>query len=189
VGERPPAAEIDELHVLLDAGRFGEAFELLAREYASIVTSYVGRRVPPDRRDDLIQDVWLAAREALPRYRRDCAPAIWLRVIARNKVIDAWRDRPELVSLHSTMASAPEVAKLAGARMPSTPTGKLARAEDAAALGAALVQLDADDRELLALRFLEDLSPAEIAVIVDARPNAVSQRIVRAVRRLRELMS
>jgi RNA polymerase sigma factor (sigma-70 family) len=54
---------------------------------------------------------------------------------------------------------------------------------------AALLSLSAEDRELLDLRYVAGLKPAEIAeVIGDASPNTISQRIVRAARRMRDAL-
>jgi len=145
--------------------------------------------VPAHEVDDLCQEVWLAAREALPRYRNACAPRVWLRVIARNKVVDLFRRRPELATaLSTTMSVAPEIAGRFGAKAPTTPSKKLARAQASAALTRALAALDEEEREMLALRFLDDLKPAEIALVLGVKANTVSQRIVRAVRKLRELL-
>lgn len=162
-----------------------DALGALYREHADDVTRYVRRRVPASDVDDVCQDVWLAAREALPRYENRCAPRVWLRVIARNKIVDLWRRRPATAStFDSTMSH-----ELTGVlKLPTTPSKKLARARAAQALARALATMDEEEREMIALRFLDGLKPAEIAVVLGARPNTVSQRLVRAVRKLRELV-
>lgn len=49
--------------------------------------------------------------------------------------------------------------------------------------------MEPDQRELLELRFVFDLKPAEIADLLGAPgSNAISQRIVRAANRLRQLL-
>jgi RNA polymerase sigma-70 factor (ECF subfamily) len=176
------------IHDLVEARRFGDALDAMYRAHREDVERYVRRRVPAAQVADLCQDVWVAAREALPRYRQDCAPAIWLRVLARNKVIDLWRRRPGDATLDSEMSIAPEVAGLVGAKLPTTPSQSLARTQSSRALARALARLDEQDREMIALRFLDGLKPVEIGIIVGVRPNTVSQRIVRAVRKLRELI-
>jgi RNA polymerase sigma-70 factor (ECF subfamily) len=157
----------------------------LYREHANDVSRYVRRRVPGSDVDDVCQDVWLAAREALPKYENRCPPRVWLRVIARNKIVDLWRRRPEAAStFDSTMSQ-----ELGGAlKLPTTPSKKLARARASQALARALAAMEEEEREMIALRFLDGLKPAEIAVVLGARPNTVSQRLVRAVRKLRELV-
>ncbi len=50
---------------------------------------------------------------------------------------------------------------------------------------AALARLDADDRQLVLLRFLHDLDHSEIAYILNISPNACRIRVHRAVERLR----
>lgn len=61
--------------------------------------------------------------------------------------------------------------------------------ERAEAVRAALLSLSAEDRELLDLRYVAGLKPAEIAeVLGDASPNTISQRIVRAAKRMRDAL-
>ena len=163
-----------------------DALGALYREHAADIERYVRRRVPASDVDDVCQEVWLAARQALDRYRNDCAPKVWLRVLARTKVVDLWRRRPETASTLSSTLSG-EANTILG-KPPTTPSKKLARARANEALARALAAIDEEDREMIALRFLDGLKPAEIAIVLGARPNTVSQRIVRAVRRLRELL-
>jgi RNA polymerase sigma-70 factor (ECF subfamily) len=53
----------------------------------------------------------------------------------------------------------------------------------------ALAELNETEREVLVLRFLEDLAPAEVAAVVGATEAAVKMRQLRALRRLRDLLS
>jgi RNA polymerase sigma-70 factor (ECF subfamily) len=69
----------------------------------------------------------------------------------------------------------------------STPSRAAMRAEQQAALAQALEQMDPIDREVLALRHIEQLSNAETARELGLEEAAASKRYVRALRRLREL--
>ena len=52
----------------------------------------------------------------------------------------------------------------------------------------ALETLDARDREVITMRFVEGMPPREIAVIVGERENTVSVRITRALKKLRMII-
>ena len=52
----------------------------------------------------------------------------------------------------------------------------------------ALSQLGEADREVLVLRYLEDLSTAEIAAVLELTESAVKMRQLRALQRLRDLL-
>jgi RNA polymerase sigma-70 factor (ECF subfamily) len=53
---------------------------------------------------------------------------------------------------------------------------------------AALDALPERDREVLVLRFLEDLPTAEAAAVLGVGEGALKMRVVRALQRLRELL-
>src|SRR4051812_44058890 len=69
-----------------------DAGELHGR-YLKEVFRYVSRRVPRQEADDVTMQVFAAALEALPRFRGDCTPRVWLLKIAHGKVVDAMRRR------------------------------------------------------------------------------------------------
>src|SRR4051812_39313768 len=69
-----------------------EAFGRIVREFALPLRSYLASQVHHlDDVDDLAQDVFLAALESLPRFRRGDDFGAWLRGIARNKLLVYYR--------------------------------------------------------------------------------------------------
>ena len=56
-------------------------------------------------------------------------------------------------------------------------------------LAAALEAMDPTDREVLALRHFEQLSSAEAAVVLGIQERAAAKRYLRALQRLREILS
>jgi RNA polymerase sigma factor (sigma-70 family) len=176
-------------HARQETDALATELDILYRDHAADLTQYVGRRVPRAQVDDICHDVWLAARDGLPRQRHECAPRVWLRVLARARMIELWRASPELATLDATLSVAPELAVVFGAKSPTTPSRQRARAEAARALHRALAEIDEVDREMIALRFLDGLDAADIARVVGVRANTVAQRIVRVVRRLKALLA
>jgi RNA polymerase sigma factor (sigma-70 family) len=79
------------------------------------------------------------------------------------------------------------MASALGVKTPSTPTQQLDREARAQAVRAAMQALTPEERDLLTLRFVDDLKPAEIAIVIggDVAPNTIAQRLVRLCRRLR----
>jgi RNA polymerase sigma-70 factor (ECF subfamily) len=63
------------------------------------------------------------------------------------------------------------------------------RAEMKLQLQEALNRMDALDREVLVLRHFEQLSNAEAARVLDIQEAAASKRYIRALRRLKEILS
>src|SRR5262249_21903952 len=70
----------------------------------------------------------------------------------------------------------------------SSPSARLQRDEVCGRLRQALVELKDSDREVLVLRYLEDLSPTEIAAVLGVTEATVKMRQLRALRRLRDLL-
>jgi RNA polymerase sigma-70 factor (ECF subfamily) len=62
----------------------------------------------------------------------------------------------------------------------STPSRAAASAEEAERVHLVLDRLDPADRQVLLMRFLDDLQSPEIAAVLDLTPAAVRQRLVRA---------
>ena len=71
----------------------------------------------------------------------------------------------------------------------TSPSHAAARAEASAQLETALEAMDPIDREVLALRHFEELTNSEVAEVLDIQQKAASIRYVRAIRRLKGVLS
>jgi RNA polymerase sigma-70 factor, ECF subfamily len=151
--------------------------------------------------DDVLQDVYLAASRRLPDYL--CNPAVpvfvWLRTMTQQVLADAFRrhlgaqkrDARRDVPLHGcgtgSSASVSVAAKLVASL--TSPSKAAVRADTREQLYAALEKMDPIDREVLALRHFEDLGNDEVAEVLGLKKAAASNRYVRALKRLKEIMS
>ena len=118
-----------------------------------------------DRVDDLAQDVWLDVLRQLPRLKDASAFTAWLYRIAHGKVmLEARRNGRAPITT-------PEVDQVAEKEERSLSP------EDAARIHAALDRLDPVHREVVVLRFLEELSYDEVAQIVGCPVGTVRSRI------------
>src|SRR5437763_345091 len=90
MGER---SEIDALLDDVAQGRT-ESFGRIVRDFALPLRSYLASQVHhTDDVDDLAQEVFLAALESLPTFRRGDDFGAWLRGIARNKLLVYFRSQ------------------------------------------------------------------------------------------------
>jgi RNA polymerase sigma-70 factor (ECF subfamily) len=155
-------------------------------------------RVDPS---DVLQDTYLEAWKDLDAYLQlpEIPFFLWLRGIAGNKLRELhrhhlgtqMRDPRREVSIHD--AALPETTTTAlAARL----LADLTRASEEAIrlelrlqLQDALNAMDPLDREVLALRHFEQLSPAETAQVLGIKEKAAGMRYVRALRRLKEILN
>ncbi len=73
-------------------------------------------------------------------------------------------------------------------RFPEGPSTALSRAERCEVVRAALEKLHPIDREILALRYFDDLSFTQIGAILDLKENTANTRALRAAMKLRRLI-
>lgn len=151
------------------------AFEELVARYHPRLRYYLRRLLPhPDQADDVLQEVWLAVFRALPRLADPAALAAWLYRIARDKAAVQWRGQPPEHGL--------DVADLADE--PSCDNGY--RQEHALEIQAGLDELAPEQREVLVLRFLEDMTYRQIAQVTGCPVGTVRSRLYYAKSALRQ---
>jgi RNA polymerase sigma-70 factor (ECF subfamily) len=131
-----------------------------------------------DGADDLEQQVWVEAVERPPADDR--ALRGWFGTVVRRRARDAWRAATRRTR-HE--AGAPPA-------LPGRPTADLvAEAEAQRRVVDALLALDEPHREVLLLRYFEDLTPAAIALRLGAPRETVKTRLRRALGLLRQRLS
>ena len=152
-----------------------DAFEELVARYHPRLRYYLRRILPrADHADDVLQEVWLAVFRALPRLADPAALAAWLYRIARDKASVQWRVRPpELLVDVSEFVEEPS-------------QDNEFRQEDAQEIHARLDQLAPEQREVLVLRFLEDMTYQEIARVTGCPIGTVRSRLYYAKSALRQ---
>src|SRR6185437_13487281 len=98
-GEHEDAAD-DELALIAAAQQHPVAFADLYLRYQERIARYVQTQIAlPQDVEDLTQQIFLQALDALPRYRAHGVPfAAWLFRIARHAIIDAHRRRRAMLS-------------------------------------------------------------------------------------------
>lgn len=148
---------------------------------------------------DVVQETLLIASQRIPEYAesRPLPFYPWLRAIAWNRLVDLHRRhihsaRRSVTRERRTSFILPNdsVERLSDCFAASgTHASELAmRREMNDRVRAALEQQTEADREVLTLRFVEQLSTLEVAAILGISSDSVSKRTVRALRRLRGLL-
>jgi RNA polymerase sigma-70 factor (ECF subfamily) len=146
----------------------------------------LGRR---DEVDDLVQETWVRVLERGRSYDGRSRFEPWLFAIARNLTVDQMRRRKtwSLDTALDTDDDEEQVPRSPASNDPS-PFVLAARTEDAQRLAQSMQTLDFIYREVLVLRFQEDLSLQEVATVVGAPVSTVASRIYRGLQTLRALL-
>src|SRR5579864_4360567 len=158
--------------------------ELVAR-YQHRLYRYLLRLVhQPAEAEDLFQQTWLRVASQIRRYDPQRNFDAWLFTLARNLAIDHLRRvRPD--SLDSREAE--EYSTPAALRDSAPPALEaLIARERAQLLATALVSLPMIYREVLSLRFEEEMKLEEIAQVLDAPLSTVKSRLRRGLEGLRQ---
>jgi RNA polymerase sigma-70 factor, ECF subfamily len=151
---------------------------------------------------DVIQEAFLEATERRPDYVRQSDPMppfLWLRFLTLQRLQLIHRRQ-----LGTRSRDAARGISIGGAAFPGATSAALAaqllghdtRASDAAIRSAekrqlqdALDRMDPTDREVLVLRHFEQLSNGECARVLGLGESAATKRYLRALRRLKEVLS
>ncbi len=165
--ERDAVASFDRLV----AEHYGRTARLVDR-----LTGWSGHR------DDLVQEVFVAAWRAWPRFREESRAETWLTRIAINTCrtygrrqwlrAEVWRRLTELVRPSEQR----------------TPDASLISQEASETVRRAIATLGQRDREALVLRYLEEQTIEEIATALGLTRGALEVRLSRARARLKALL-
>jgi RNA polymerase sigma-70 factor (ECF subfamily) len=131
-----------------------------------------------DQAEDALQDVWLDVFRNLPRLADPQALVAWLYRIARDRAFGRLR---RLRRVEQQLDDALVVDAAAADEGDFSP-------EDAARIHAALDELPPEQREVLVLRFLEDMSYEQIARVIDCQLGTVRSRLHYGKRALRRAL-
>jgi RNA polymerase sigma-70 factor (ECF subfamily) len=150
---------------------------------------------------DVLQEAYLDFARRLPEYARapDMPLYLWLRFLTGQRLIDLhrqhlgtrMRDAGQEVALYRgalPQASSVSLAAQLLGRLTSASRAAI-RAETQIRVQEALNRMDPMDREVLTLRHFEVLTNDETATVLGISKSAASNRYVRALKRLKEMLT
>lgn len=156
----------------------------LHERYLEDVYRYVVQRVSSIvEAEDITAEVFAAAAAALPRFRGQCPPYLWLLSIARRQIALARRRRAvRREMLTSELAGGPPEAEALWDALVAVegPEAAFMRTEARQVLRELIAQLSADQREALLLQYMEELTVAQIAVVMGRSVASVKSLLQRA---------
>jgi len=159
-----------------DAAAFGEIYD----SYAEKIYRFIYFKVASEQEaEDLSSEVFLKAWNYFISDREIKSVAALLYKIARNKVIDHYRVRKEQIELgeETLVASVDDEA-----------ISEIEKQADLARVYKALGKLKDEYREVVVMRYLDDLSIGEISVILDKSKNNVRVLLHRSINALKEVL-
>lgn len=157
------------------------AFAELYNAYVDKIYKYIYYKVGSAQdAEDLCEQVFLKAWEAIGRYTWCGYPfSSWLYKLAHNLVVDHYRTRRETLPLNDVIATSDE---------PVDPESMLRQTLDACELRDAIVQLTSEQRQVIALKFVEGYDNAEIAQMMNKKEGAIRALQYRALRSLQGIL-
>ena len=151
---------------------FGELYSLYAQPVYRYLYSRIGSS--PEAEDATAQ-TFLAALERFPKYRHDGYFASWLFSIARNKAMDFFRRQRKETSLDEADLVPAEANLLQ----------QVIRTERLVALSKYIGALPDEEQELIRLRYVAELSFAEIGRLLNQKEDTVKKSLYRLLARVK----
>lgn len=166
----------DELLIQKYCDGFKEAFDVLYHRHLPKVYKRVRYVIPEDDVEDVTQEIFIAALKSMPSFRGDAQFSTWLRTLTNHKVAEFYRKR--------TRKQEPKLAPLSDA-VSQVMGGTSQALEEHIYIQRALQNLPENYREIILLRFAEDLQFNEIADLTNQNLEATKSLFRRAITALR----
>lgn len=159
-----------------------EAFRQLVEAYQTPAYRLAARMCGPDSAEDVTQEAFLAAWRALPEFRGDCRFSTWLYRLVSNAAIDCLRREKK----HRDTGDVDDLELPDGG---PSPQEQAERSDTRDAVRRALDRLSPEHRQVLLLRFMQELDYGEIARALNVSEGTVKSRLNRAKSKLREVLA
>jgi len=173
---RRPVLSTQSDERLVDLVRAGSepAFETIVERYRRALMRYVSRLLPPERAEDVVQQAFVKAYDAMHRDGAELSLKPWLYRIAHNTALNALRDRG---LRHDELDERTDGVE--------RPDQALERSQGLRDVLVAVQALPERQRDAILLRELEGRSYTEIALALGVTDGAVRQLLHRARNSLR----
>ena len=168
---------LDELLVMRCQAGDRESFDLLVRRWQRRLWRYARSLTGSDDGAwDVVQETWIAIMRRLRKLSDPAWFAAWAYRITRNKAVDYCRGAGRRRRLAENLAERQRVDEKPDHESPGD------------AVAESLRQLPPDQRDLLTLKYGEDLSIVDIAVVLGIPAGTVKSRLHHAREQLRHIL-
>lgn len=186
---------IDTAKNLIERCRNGDvrAFDELISSHQNMVFSFIYRLLGNrDDSSDITQEVFIKFYNNIDKFKGECSLKTWLLRISSNEVKNFWKSKMAKNKKNTTSINDHEdddapFETYIPANSPS-PRELASEKELVNNLEDQMMKLNEEFREVLILRFNEDLSYDEIASVLKTNIGTVKSRIARAREELKKLM-
>lgn len=172
---------MDDLSALIaraqkgDKDAFGQIYNLFYRRIFRYCQFNTGKE---EITQDICQDTFLRAWKSLPKFRQKGGSfQAYLFKIARNLIIDWSRKKKPL-----PLTNYPEIESEVSL------TESIESQDETKTLKLAIDKLNEKDRQIIILRYFEELTTAEVARVVGLKEGALRVRIHRVLSKLKDLI-
>ena len=158
-----------------DPAAFGKLYDRFLQPVYRYLYSRLGNA---HEAEDVTSLTFIAAYEALPKYREQGQFAAWLFRIARSKMNDHFRRNRYEVDLEAVERTTAGEDAL----------GAFIQDEELQQLRSVIKELNPEEQDLIRLRYVADLSFVEMADLLGKREDAVKKSMYRLLARLKSQM-
>lgn len=172
---------MEEEH-LIEKAKSGdkEAFGVLYKTYFPRIYRYCRANIyRDDLASDICQETFMKAWKALPTFSQRTSGTFqaFIYKIARNSIIDLARKKKEFsLTFYEDIETEDDLVE------------KMHRSDNIDTVKRALAKLSEKDRQILILRYFEDMSHKETAKIIGIREGALRVRTTRLLKKLKEII-
>lgn len=160
-----------------------DAFEQLVAAYRDQVFRLALRMCGSEAdADEVAQEAFLSAWKALPNFRGESQFSTWLYQLTTHAAIDLMRREKRQIA-------AADITEVSAADPAPSPQQQAEQSEQREIVRDAILQLAPEQREVVVLRFMEELSYEEIGAVLKLPSGTVKSRLNRAKAQLKEILS
>jgi RNA polymerase sigma-70 factor (ECF subfamily) len=158
-----------------------EAFGRLYDMHVDRVYRHIYYRIGNEQdAEDLTQQVFLKAWQAIDRYKKTASPFIaWLMTISHNLVVDSYRTKKGKAYLEAEVLANDSA---------SSPEQAAETILEQQRLRRAILQLGNDEQQVIILRFIEGFEFTEIASVLKKKEGNIRVILHRALVKLRNIL-
>ncbi|KJR42783.1 ECF subfamily RNA polymerase sigma-24 factor [Candidatus Magnetoovum chiemensis] len=169
-----------------------DAFEILLKRYDNYVFKILSRHIPYDMIEELAQEVFIRAYTSLPSFKGSGSFKSWLATISVRSCRDFWRQRYKDQEIPMSLLSDDHnqwLEKAVSAQSNDAYELLASKKEALDIINFALNKLSADDRMILTLLYLEELSVKETAEMLNLSYVNVKVKSYRLKAKLRRIIT